>query len=871
MSATKNKRNIELYKGVDFRRELTFREKKVAEIKREKMKILADVKPVPKYMITVDLSHARGNLDALRMCLSELEWKQYPFGRKDQHCDIHWQCQNFEQNPDLYGGKVNKFPGISCICSKNNLFRVLDQMRALYPDDYDFYPRTWYLPEQLQQLAHDIRKMNEKRVKPRPTFIVKPDTGSQGEGIYLIRDVQDYLVNNGRANVCQEYLSDVFLIDKFKFDLRVYAVLKSVDPLELYICKEGLARFSTVPYESPTSRNIHETFMHLTNYSLNKKSTSFNRSDRDDEGSKRTLTSVFSRMQRHGYNTDKIWKRIEHIIVKTMIAIIPDMKIEMLAALPPNKPGPTCFQILGFDILLLHNLKPILLEINSSPSLRIDSEVEVAPGVVDYVPSPKDEEVKIPLIRDTLLLVAPKKKVNYLESFREVVHGETCKSFASERQKRRRARRERRRQKRDEDDRKRKEEEASRPPVQHERDGVIHVETQHPRSSIVIIKSQEDDDPPKKLNRESSFLLPSVHNVFTNRNENDYFNKDQNQNSLKNDEMDSLTFGYGERTDFIDRIEDDENVTVERLTRENLIDHENSHTKEMYSKSNIGNKTSTGNQYDQDIDNTGNEINNDMRYSDNKDSDYMIGQGDGCHNDRGTEESSNSEEEIDSEPYVSCLKELYPDPLAKKFEHLRIYEKLAEVFMVSLGVRATQRLGPTGFRTFSRKCRLNKKGITNATIDILFIDMQRKWEHVNPERTTGLGFRGFLDACHEIARRKFANGNMLQTMEDFIDYCLDNLHEDQLFQARCNPRLLPRRARPHGYPILEPMVSPTSPMILEENIGVLLESRLAGRNYSKPTSAEDVDQFLRRHGQLRALKTTVKRVKSRNKKKEKDE
>ena len=37
----------------------------------------------------------------------------------------------------------------------------------------------------------------------------------------------------------------------------------------------------------------------------------------------------------------------------------------------------------------------------------------------------------------------------------------------------------------------------------------------------------------------------------------------------------------------------------------------------------------------------------------------------------------------------------------------------------------------------SRKCRLNKKGINNAAIDILFIDMQRKWEHVNPERTTG--------------------------------------------------------------------------------------------------------------------------------------
>lgn len=73
------------------------------------------------------------------------------------------------------------------------------------------------------------------------------------------------------------------------------------------------------------------------------------------------------------------------------------------------------FQILGFDILLMNNLKPMLLEINSAPSLRIDSEVEVSIGVMECFPSPKDEEVKLPLIRDTLLLVAPQKKVKYLE------------------------------------------------------------------------------------------------------------------------------------------------------------------------------------------------------------------------------------------------------------------------------------------------------------------------------------------------------------------------------------------------------------------------------------------------------------------------
>lgn len=35
-------------------------------------------------------------------------------------------------------------------------------------------------------------------------------------------------------------------------------------------------------------------------------------------------------------------------------------------------------QILGFDILLMKNLKPVLLEVNSNPSMRIEHEQEVS-------------------------------------------------------------------------------------------------------------------------------------------------------------------------------------------------------------------------------------------------------------------------------------------------------------------------------------------------------------------------------------------------------------------------------------------------------------------------------------------------------------
>ena len=88
MSAGKSARKAEMiYKTTDFRRELSYREKKVAEIKREKMRILADMRPVPKFMVTLDLSQARGNIDALRICLKELEWKEVIM-----YTYIHIQC-----------------------------------------------------------------------------------------------------------------------------------------------------------------------------------------------------------------------------------------------------------------------------------------------------------------------------------------------------------------------------------------------------------------------------------------------------------------------------------------------------------------------------------------------------------------------------------------------------------------------------------------------------------------------------------------------------------------------------------------------------------------------------------------------------------
>lgn len=93
---------------------------------------------------------------------------------------------------------------------------------------------------------------------------------------------------------------NVYFIDDFKFDFRIYVVLKSLELLEFYICKEGLVRFLIVLYKRLIKKNIYEFFMYLINYFLNKRSKDFSYLEEEDEGSKRIFSSVMRRIDMDG-------------------------------------------------------------------------------------------------------------------------------------------------------------------------------------------------------------------------------------------------------------------------------------------------------------------------------------------------------------------------------------------------------------------------------------------------------------------------------------------------------------------------------------------------------------------------------------------
>uniref|UniRef100_A0A914D4T5 Tubulin polyglutamylase TTLL11 n=1 Tax=Acrobeloides nanus TaxID=290746 RepID=A0A914D4T5_9BILA len=115
-------------------------------------------------------------------------------------------------------------------------------------------------------------------------------------------------------------------------------------------------------------------------------------------------------MEARGVRTRRLWHEIKLIIVKTTLAMIPEVMLNYEHYFR-DVPGPQCFQIMGFDIIVRKDCMPLLLEVNSAPSLTIEhsgfAETDLTP-----VRSLVDELIKVPLVRDSMLLVLNKLDEN---------------------------------------------------------------------------------------------------------------------------------------------------------------------------------------------------------------------------------------------------------------------------------------------------------------------------------------------------------------------------------------------------------------------------------------------------------------------------
>jgi len=353
--------------------------------------------------------------------------KNKAFGWKDAtgaNGDVMWSGLDIPWE-DTYLAKeirLNRIPGMKMLAHKKMTGYYLNKFREFYPDEFDFYPKTFLLPEELDQ----FKEFKSKH--PDRLFIAKPTSGSQGDGIILVKKLSDLSLYSNEM-VVQEYVDKPLLLEDKKFDLRLYILISNVKPVIAFLNEEGLARFCTEPYQPPTQENLKNVYMHLTNYSLNKLSPNYKYTEECieiNDGSKRSLTSLWKSVEKAGYSKEEILTNITSVVQKLVFALEPVIQFNYNVAFEGKDDG-KCFHVLGVDILIDQDLKPWLLEINANPSFDIGHEDLTDPKAKEII-SPVDQFVKEKVVEDSILVsrksIAKQLQTESYRTFTQVYNGQ---------------------------------------------------------------------------------------------------------------------------------------------------------------------------------------------------------------------------------------------------------------------------------------------------------------------------------------------------------------------------------------------------------------------------------------------------------------
>ena len=266
--------------------------------------------------------------------------------------------------------KFNHFPMTWQLSRKDNLYNNYYKMKTKFPNDYNYMPETYVLPKDYDIFFNEKLKDFDLNDKTK-LWLLKPCASSRGRGIRLLTDLEDI----PKKTIATHYIYNPHLINGKKYDLRIYLLITGYCPLKIYLFENGLTRFCSEEYDLNPEK-MNNSYIHLTNYSINKNSSNFeaNNSVNEEFGDKWTLYTLKKYFEKNNLNFDEVWRKIKDIIIKIILSVT-DMAIPIIKSFKLSSGN--LFEIYGVDILLDAELNPWLMEVNLNPSLNCDSELDL--------------------------------------------------------------------------------------------------------------------------------------------------------------------------------------------------------------------------------------------------------------------------------------------------------------------------------------------------------------------------------------------------------------------------------------------------------------------------------------------------------------
>ncbi len=296
--------------------------------------------------------------------------------------------------------KINHFPDVRELGNKRFLQRNMKAaVEHFGADVYDIFPLSFQVPADrstfLTHHANLVARFKARETAHPPLYIMKVGAKDRGEGIRVIAGPDD--LGPKDKGIVQSYLQFPYLLNGYKFTMRVYALYTSVEPLRLYLYPEGFVHMATDKY-SPDPKRIGERYMHLTNPDINKERPFYKKNPRPFYWN---FTELRAYVRQQGDDDVLLWRRIQTLARKTLLSA--EHKISRTTQkLVPFRGN--CFELVGLDVLVDAELKPWLIEVNPDPDMSAHAGFQLA------------YEVKHQLLKNTVTLLgldAPHRTVAY--------------------------------------------------------------------------------------------------------------------------------------------------------------------------------------------------------------------------------------------------------------------------------------------------------------------------------------------------------------------------------------------------------------------------------------------------------------------------
>ncbi|CAL5992281.1 Tubulin_tyrosine ligase [Hexamita inflata] len=281
----------------------------------------------------------------------------------DQHNNVilHYQSQAHESDFN-FSVPVSQIPGYNAFTVKNNLAKNLNNYER--QTGVKISPKSYFLPEQYKQLLADSHQYSGY-------YIVKPSRSSRGRSIYLTKNVTE--LQYVSDSVVQEYLHNPLLINGYKFDLRVYVLITSTSPLLAYVYPEGLVRFASQKYQTPTEENKNDLKTHLTNFAINSENHQI--AQLDGQLGKWKISEFVSYLNVN--NSFGLNNNAQTIIQSKINYCIQNALLACQNELSRFKHIKNAFGLYGADIIFDTELNAKLLEINLQPALGTSTPLDL--------------------------------------------------------------------------------------------------------------------------------------------------------------------------------------------------------------------------------------------------------------------------------------------------------------------------------------------------------------------------------------------------------------------------------------------------------------------------------------------------------------